>query len=158
MALHISSIVCSDSSPQSGFTVCISSTGHVYSLGKSEDGATGHTQELVFLPTIIPSLQNIRYVSCGSTHTVCLDVDGNLYTFGSNEKGQLGIDEKIIESFTNIPHKLQLPPIKQMACSGYFTVCLSENGDIYHFGDNYGFVKRYGITKMEDLKDIDFIA
>ena len=94
---------------------------------------------------------------------VCLDNDGNVYTFGNNEYGQLGIGDKDL-SHTSIPQKVNLPPCKQISCGYDFTMCLSENGEIYPFGNNIngqlGLGNNtilYSPQLISSLKDVEFI-
>ena len=122
------------------FTICISTDKKVYSFGMNGKGAHGHENEVVFPPKMIPSLKNIESVDCGANHTVCLDCDGNVFTFGRNNFGQLGIGDESV-SITHIPQKVTLPPIKQIACGGDFTFCLTREGRLYVFGyDCFGAV------------------
>ena len=134
MALRsVSNIVCSFD-----FTVCINNDQNVVSFGYSTRNGHGHAEKDVFTPKIISSLNHIISISASGDHCVCLDNDGNVYTFGDNECGQLGIGDKDL-SHTSIPQKVNLPPCTQISCGNTFTMCLSENGEVYSFGsNNYG--------------------
>ena len=134
MALRsVSNIVCSND-----FTVCINNDQNVVSFGWSTKGAHGNEEYNVFPPKIISSLNHIISISVGDGHCACLDNDGNIYTFGSNQYGQLGIGDEDL-SHTSIPQKVNLPPCTQISCGNNFTMCLSENGEVYSFGYNeYG--------------------
>ena len=148
-----------------GFTICISCEGNVYSFGKQSDGAHGQEEELVFPPKINPSLKHIKMISCGDLHSVCLDHDGVVFSFGCNELGQLGMGKPVDElEFTYVPQRIDLPPIKQISCGYNFSICLSENGELYSFGGNYFGQLGNGETedsnfpqKITSLKDVDFI-
>ena len=82
----------------------------------------------------------------------------------SNEYGQLGIGDKDL-SHTSIPQKVNLPPCKQISCGNNFTMCLSENGEVYSFGNNdYGQLglgnnaENYNSPQLiSSLKDVEFI-
>ena len=129
MALRsVSNIVCSGD-----FTVCINNNQNVVSFGTSGSGGHGHKEDNVFPPKIISSLNHIISISVGGDHSVCLDNDGNVFTFGKNKYGQLGIGDKDL-SHTSIPQKVNLPPCTQISCGDNFTMCLSENGEVYSFG------------------------
>ena len=119
-----------------GFTVCISNDKTVHSFGKHSNGAHGHAKERIFSPKIIPLLTNIKSIACGNKHSVCLDFDGNVFTFGSNSVGQLGVgkESKDFESSCE-PLKVELPSIKQISCGSHFTVCLSDEGFLFFFGN-----------------------
>ena len=160
----LSTIVCSNFWPH-GYTLCISGDGNVYSIGKHSKGGLGFQEELIFPPKVIPSLQSIVSINCGNDHTVCLDMEGCVFTLGSNEHGQLGVGQtsQTLE-FTHIPQKLQLPRIQQIS-SGYgFTICLSNDGELYSFGQNiYGQLglgdneESNSPKKIESLKNVEFV-
>ena len=144
------------------YTLCISTEYEVYSFGTNGEGAHGFSTNHPLPLQKIPCLVNIKGIACGD-HTVCLDFDGNVYTFGGNKSGQLGIGLSV--DSTHEPQKLSnLPPIKQISCGRNFTMCVSEEGDVYSFGDNTdgklglddfancGFPK-----KIESLCNVDFV-
>ena len=144
-------------------TICISSEGNVYSVGGLEQGIHGHSTNVTSL-TRIPSLTQIKSVS-SYRQTLCLDFDGNVFIFGSNRKGALGIG---IDQFSldhiHTPHKLELPPIKHISVGLNFSMCVSENNELYSFGDNiYGnlglgdVVSRNFPQKIESLANVDYV-
>ena len=160
----VSTIVCNDFR-DNGCTLCISKDGRVYSCGKHDKGAHGHEEDLVNSPTVISSLLQITSVSCGVDHSLFLDIHGNVFSTGENDYGQLGVGkESSILEFTSIPQKLNIPTIKQISCGYDFSICLSENGILYSFGDN-----RYGQLgngkhencnypkQIESVSDIEFV-
>ena len=161
MALRsVSNIVCSDS-----FTLCLNNDLNVVSFGRSTNGSHGHEEINVFPPKMISTLKHIKSVDCGFKHTVCLDDDGNVFSFGANNYGQLGIGkDKDALDFTYEPQQIDLPLIKQISCGGNFSICLSEDGDLFSFGFcDYG---QLGLgntensnypQKISSLKDIDMV-
>ena len=153
-------------------TVCLSVDDNVYSFGKHEEGAHGHTGVDVIIPQKIEGLVNIIAISCGHSHTVCLDRDGSVFSFGSNFYGQLGIKEhsrktRIRKSkelaFSSLPLRVELPPITQISCGYQFTVCLSDDGFLFSFGlGSYGRLghgndKNLGYPKkISSVQNVDF--
>jgi len=155
----VSNIVCSDS-----FTLCLNNDLNVVSFGRSTNGSHGHKEDNVFPPKIISSLNHIISISTFGGHCVCLDNDGNVSTFGSNQYGQLGIGNRDTLKYTSIPQKVNLPPCIQISCGGNFTMCLSESGEIYSFGNNetgqlgLGNNENYYSPQLiSSLKDVEFI-
>ena len=134
-----STIICCDSgltlSQENRSTVCITNEGEVVLFGTCTH--RGQKKNYVF-PSKISSLQDIKEIDCGEHHTMCLDYSGNLYGFGCNEYGQLGVYNDTISKITyyHIPQLIELPPCKQVSCGGDFTVCLSEVGELFSFGNN----------------------
>ena len=151
----VSTLVCG-TYPCCGFTFTISHNGEVFSFGTNKQSAVYHKR------VKIKSLQNIHSLDCGGAHTICLDNEGNVYSFGLNYKGELGVSDTQGIS-KNPPHLVALPPIKQVSCGNEFTICVSEDGDVYSFGINeYG---QIGLgdcesskvpQKVLSLKEVDF--
>ena len=159
----MSTIICEEDI-RKGHTICISSEGTVYSFGKHEEGAHGHAEEFISLPQRIGFLKDIVSVDGGVEHTLCLDSNGIVFSFGSNKFGQLGTTAQINKS-THIPQQIVLPKIKQISCGHFFSICASENGDLYSFGRGecgqlgHG-EKIHGQTlpkKIDSLKNVDFV-
>jgi len=147
------------------YTMCISEDGLVYSFGSHARGAHGHIETFIAKPSVIPSLQCIKTIACSTSHSICLDFNGNVFTFGRNDYGALGVysDSNTLQ-YSHKPLKLQLPSIHQVSCGEYFSVCLSEDGDLYSFGYNdfgqlgHGDTKNYYFPKkIEILKGVEFI-
>ena len=167
MAQHHQSSICCNDDPRTGYTLCISNDGDLYSFGCSPQGAHGHEEEFVTIPTVIPSLKTIKSISCSEYHTVCLDLEGSVFTFGCNQFGKLGIGKDESElGCTHIPQHIDLPPVKQVLCSHEFTLCVSEDGYLYSCGNNnYGQLgffdslhSRNTLQKIESLENVDFVA
>ena len=150
----VSTIVCS----YTHNAICIDNDGNVFSF-QDEIG------EEKLLPTVIPSLKNIKSIALGDDLSVCLDYDGNVFTFGDNRKGQLGIGvDRNSLSHASTPQKVNLPFCKQVSCGFRFIICLSDDDTLYSFGHN-----NYGQLGLEDtldynspqkipsLQDIEFI-
>ena len=144
--------------------MCISDKGDVYSCGFSYCGAHGFPGLQLVIPDQITSLKNVISISCGKNHTTCLDTNGSVFILGSNLKGQLGIGSTELKQ-TEVPQKVNLPSTIQISCGNYFTICLTDNGDVYSFGDNLK--GQLGIGNnvaffntpqlIESLKDVEFV-
>ena len=148
-----------------GYSLALSDTGDVFSMGSGSSQGHGHRSCKVCPPKKISSLQNIKAIDCGFGHSACLDAHGNVFIFGSNQFGLLGIgrDPSSLPD-TYKPQKIDLPPIKQVVCSGISNICVSEDGDIYSFGFNeygqlgLGNTKHYNRPqKVKSLKNVDFV-
>ena len=157
MYQRISSLMCCTDER----TVCVSTEGNVFSFGRNEK-----LKEPIFPPKQISSLESIKSVCTGYGHIVCLDNDGNVFTLGNNPFRQLGIGEdESTPLFTDQPQKVNLPSIQQISCNGMFTTCLSQNGDVYTFGNNtYGQIGSEGDEiacgipfHIVSLEDINFV-
>ena len=97
----------------------------------------GNKEGIVCFPKMIPALINIKSVAF-LLHALCLDNEGNVYAFGCNRHGKygIGVDEDVL-TFTHIPQKVNLPPCIQVACGYTFSMCLTNDGAVYSFGNNF---------------------
>eukprot|EP00298_Acanthocystis_sp_HF-20_P013103 c20209_g1_i1.p1 GENE.c20209_g1_i1~~c20209_g1_i1.p1 ORF type:complete len:493 (+),score=195.51 c20209_g1_i1:38-1516(+) len=76
------------------------------------------------------------HFSAGQYHTIVLDHQGIVWTFGNNMYGQLGTGSY---SNSNIPTKVQLSlplTIIKVAAGGTHSLILTNDGDVYSFGNN----------------------
>lgn len=162
MFRSVPTMVCSDSN-ESGFSLCISNEGDVYTVGKGSHGSNGF-EEVVLTPKPIPGLQNIIAIASGENHSIFLNNNGDVFTLGYNNYGQLGVSmTEITETYQ--PQKLELPFIKLIACGDNFNVCSTENDEIYSFGQNrFGQIGDGNVKtnvdypkKIKQLKDLEFI-
>jgi len=161
MACRRLSLVCSND-----YTLCINVDGNVLSCGNSFYGAHENEEKQVSQLKIISSLTKVNSLSTGLAHSVCVDFEGNIFTFGSNVYGQLEINaDRDTLRYTYLPQKVNLPPCKQGSCGNNFTICLTEEGELYSFG--YNASGQLGIGNNESyynsprlipsLKDVDFV-
>ena len=159
-----STLVCADRGNFIGYSLSLSHDGIVYGFGKQFLEANGEEEEIVLPPKPITLLTDIKSISCGIAHACFLDIDNSVFTIGNNRYGQLGVGRQSRIQSISTPQKLELPRIKQISCGGFFTICLSENGDIFSFG--YGesgvlghefFCDSHTPTKMDTLSNIDYV-
>ena len=117
-------------------TICLSDNGEVFAFGKNEYGqlGLGHMKD-VPIPTKIPTLRDIKLVSCGYFFTACVDYEGFMWIFGQNTSSQLGTTKEC-----NTPQKiLDIPPVQSIACGGYFILIITDDKTLWSVGRNeYG--------------------
>ncbi|KAM7498714.1 hypothetical protein LguiA_023128 [Lonicera macranthoides] len=126
-------------------SVALNSLGQVYTWGYGGFGALGHsvyTREL--LPRLVEGSWDgeIRHIATSGTHTAAITESGELYTWGREEgDGRLGLgpgrgpDQA---GGLSIPCKVKaLPvPVAAVSCGGFFTMALTEEGQIWNCGAN----------------------
>ena len=116
------------------FTIIVSETGRLYSLGANSCGQLGvvlQNNEGEILeespsPVQMTSIpKQISQVSCGLKHVLAISTDYQLYSWGHNGYGQLGFKSS---SFVSKPTKVasfeDSQPFK-VSCGSYHSVCLS---------------------------------
>ena len=154
-----------------GYSLAIVSTeGKLYYLGKSlnyeEDmGITYKDDQIIINPVHIPLPEKIKQVSLSVGHIGVISVKGNIYLWGENEHGQLGqgwaprtefsefeggyADE--MEYFVERPRRLPFPRnISFITCQNETTAVIDENGKLYRWGRNRGFIDPSQDTDLED--------
>lgn len=124
------------------FSVVISTEGRVFSFGKNDQGQCGIGNKAtisVLLPTAVDiGDYQASYCASGWEHTLLITTDGVLMSWGlgyeghrpvlghGDEKAQL--KPKIVQALT--PYK-----ITHVACGWDHSLCVSEEGRLYSWGD-----------------------
>ncbi|CAF0765574.1 unnamed protein product [Rotaria sordida] len=115
-------------------------TGYVYTWGCNDDGALGRITDDIndeYIPDLFVLPEEIQSLCAGDTFTVALAKSGRAYISGCFRcsEGLLGLFEykQITQQSIVIPLNQS---IKQIACGADFCLLLTENGDLYSFGNN----------------------
>jgi len=110
----------------------------VKAVGSNSNGQCGvgsitPTNQLALY--LIPSLNNVKQIACGTSYTIFLLSDGTVKTIGSNGFGQCGTGNITTPQLTlyAIP---SLTNVKQIACGSAFSVFLLNDGTVKTIGDN----------------------
>jgi hypothetical protein len=72
-------------------------------------------------------------VACGSVHTMVI-ANGKLYAFGSDSFGQTGLGTGANANPASVLPTLCTLYISKVVCGAYFTMVLTEDGQVYAFG------------------------
>ncbi|GAB2276460.1 RCC1 domain-containing protein rug3, mitochondrial [Dionaea muscipula] len=119
--------------------------GEVFTWGYGGFGALGHsvyTRELVPRQVEGCWTGEIKHIDTSGTHTAAITETGELYTWGREEgDGRLGLgpgrgpDQA---GGLSIPTKVKaLPvPVAAVSCGGFFTMVLTEDGQLWNWGAN----------------------
>lgn len=130
--------------------VVTSRTSEVYVWG----GGKSTPQKL----DVIKSGCSARQVCAGNTHFAVVTVEKELYTWvnmqgGSKLHGQLGHGDKASYRQPKHVEKLQGKAIHQVSCGDDFTVCITDEGQVFAFGSDYygciGIDKAFGSEVLE---------
>ncbi|KAL8274558.1 hypothetical protein Esti_001524 [Eimeria stiedai] len=80
---------------------------------------------------------NVIDVSCGDGHLACITADGRVFTYGRGDKGQRGIGKTHENQGEDEgPDEILFPrKARQVACGAFFTLVLTDDGQVYSFGD-----------------------
>lgn len=126
-------------------SVALSSLGQVFTWGYGGFGALGHSvyhREL--LPRMVEGSWNakIRHIATAGTHTAAITESGELYTWGRDQgDGRLGLGPNCGPNEgggLSIPSKVKaLPvPVAAVSCGGFFTMVLTQEGQLWNWGAN----------------------
>ncbi|KAI3395447.1 hypothetical protein diail_1310 [Diaporthe ilicicola] len=138
----------------------VTDTGLVYGWGTFLDSEAhetflyykGETIKMRNKPMLIPGLENITKVVCGSNHALALDVKGHVWSWGVNEQKQVGrrthVQNKHLDNY--YPGRLDLSrhPIKFIASGPYHSFAVDKLDRLFAWGLNSygqaGYVKDAG--------------
>lgn len=84
----------------------------------------------------IGSKDKVCEMSSGKDHVLLLSVAGEVYSFGTGSRGELGHGSLQNESFPVLLDSLQPLRIVQISCGSWYSVALTDGGDVYVWGWN----------------------
>lgn len=130
----------------------ITTNNDIYSWGNNKFGqlclgteynSDNETNSVSVISKInVPTTAKPLKIACGAYHVIVLFDDGSVYSCGSNNAGQLGIDLKISnKSCVGVLTKINQSYfnnelIVDIASCEYTSYCLTEQGNVYSFGEN----------------------
>jgi len=113
----------------------------VYSWGNNYYGQLGLGHNLAnYEPRLIEVsyAEKIVDISCGVYHSLILTKNGDIYTCGLKNADQGGEEDETMKNSDLKPRKIVgiREKIKAISCGSYFSLALSENGNVYSWGRN----------------------
>ena len=127
------------------FGVGLSSSGEVYLWGVSE-----LFKDIKQLPRpVILEGTQVTSVRAGAKHILLLTSKGKVLAFGSGEKGQLGLGTKENRDVPWLIGDLYNHRVVKIACGEYHSLALTENEELFTWGDNSKFSCGHSFDKKE---------
>ncbi|KAB2610830.1 E3 ubiquitin-protein ligase HERC2 [Pyrus ussuriensis x Pyrus communis] len=104
--------------------------GKLWIWGKGDGGQLGFGHEnSLFLPTLNPNLDSVRFVALGGLHSVALTTTGELYTWGYGGFGALGHSVYTRELFPRLVEGSWSGKICHISTSGTHTGAITESAN-----------------------------
>ncbi|KAL0909012.1 hypothetical protein M5K25_023533 [Dendrobium thyrsiflorum] len=127
-------------------SIAVTDEGNVLSWGSGGAGRLGHGHQSnilgfsfsssEYMPRLIKNLEGrkINKVSAGMLHSACIDEQGFVFTFGEKAADVLGFSEgKKVSEPSSVE---KLPRSVEVACGGYHTCVVTNDGELYAWGSN----------------------
>ena len=132
-------------------TVILKTDGTVWTCGYNGYGQLGlgnNTSQKIFTKVTTNVSNDVKQIACGVDHTVILKNDGSVWACGYNYDGELGLGNTTSQTiFTQVTTNIN-NDVKQIACGGYFTFIIKNDGSVWTCGyNNYG---QLGLGAMDD--------
>ena len=127
------------------FMIVQTATGEIWGWGDNANGVLGNalserTGTNVTTPTKIslPNAVKSTAISAGADHVLALGSDGNVYAWGNNAYGQLGFENGgTMQSTPTLVEALQNKNVIAVSAGRFFSLALTEGGQVYSFGTNH---------------------
>lgn len=126
------------------FMIIQTATGEIWGWGDNANGVLGNasgeeTGTNITSPVKIDFPANVTSItiSAGADHVLAIGSDGNVYAWGNNASGQLGFDNGgAIQSTPTLVEALKNKNVIAVSAGRYFSLALTDGGQIYSFGKN----------------------
>jgi len=113
------------------FSACVDYQGRLWLLGDITIAGTSSN----YKPRIVSGFPPLLSVYSGENYILCIDNNLHVWGMGENTNGQLGLPEK---ANINTPQKVSDERITSIACSGFHSILLNEEGFVLSSGTNHG--------------------
>ena len=126
------------------FIVVQTATGEIWGWGDNYYGVLGDAQTAERGTNItnpvqieLPGTVKSTAISAGADHVLVIGSDGNVYAWGNNAYGQLGIDNGgLTVTAPTLVEALRNKNVISVSAGRYFSLALTEGGQVYSFGAN----------------------
>jgi alpha-tubulin suppressor-like RCC1 family protein len=106
--------------------------------------------------------ESVKQIAAGSAHTLVLTSNGRVLAWGSNTEGQLGLGEES-EELAYTPQEVYFPAkaaadngcgLAKVACGSYHSAAVSNDGQLFVFGDGEGGKLGLGHAEGDDEDEV----
>uniref|UniRef100_A0A6B2KW11 Protein kinase domain-containing protein n=1 Tax=Arcella intermedia TaxID=1963864 RepID=A0A6B2KW11_9EUKA len=139
------------------FAMLITDEGQLYGFGENSFGQLGLAcKETQFRPRLVAAFgeKKVVDVECGLYHTMVLTDNGQLYSFGSNSYGQLGLGTTFDHDSPQLVSFFSNKKIKKLCCGLQSTIIITEDEQVFAFGNNNNGQLGLGNTHIQPTPQI----
>ncbi|XP_058729415.1 PH, RCC1 and FYVE domains-containing protein 1-like [Vicia villosa] len=108
-------------------TVALTTSGHVFTMGSTENGQLGNPNSAGKVPTLVQDKllgEFVEEISCGAHHVAVLTSRSEVYTWGKGSNGRLGHGDTDERKSPTLVVALKDRNIKNISCGSNFTSCI----------------------------------
>ncbi|KAK7340016.1 hypothetical protein VNO77_20708 [Canavalia gladiata] len=108
-------------------TVALTTSGHVFSMGGTENGQLGNPLSDGKIPILVQDKlvgEFVEEISCGAHHVAALTSRSELYTWGRGANGRLGHGDLEDRKSPTLVESLKDRHVKNISCGSNFTSCI----------------------------------
>ncbi|EFA84957.1 regulator of chromosome condensation domain-containing protein [Heterostelium album PN500] len=120
--------------------VLLTEAGNIWTWGSNSHGQLGIGLDVHSNIPRQVELKCIKQIATGVKHTAAINEWGELYMWGINEHGELGLGDTGIRRSPTRVAKLKSELVSLVSCSSTHSVCYTESGKLYSWGqcDKFG--------------------
>ncbi|XP_048491147.1 PH, RCC1 and FYVE domains-containing protein 1 isoform X2 [Beta vulgaris subsp. vulgaris] len=113
------------------FTVALTTSGHVFTMGSASNGQLGNPQADGKVPCLVQEKlvgEFVEEISCGAHHVAVLTSRSEVYTWGKGANGRLGHGDTEDRKSPTLVEALKERHVKSVACGSNFTavICIHK--------------------------------
>ncbi|CAJ2655465.1 unnamed protein product [Trifolium pratense] len=133
-------------------TVALTTSGHVFAMGSTENGQLGNPNSAGKVPTLVQDKllgEFVEEISCGAHHVAVLTSKKELYTWGKGSNGRLGHGDTDDKKSPTLVVALKDRHIKYISCGSNFTSCICIPKSVTGTDQSvcFGCRQAFGITR-----------
>ncbi|GAM17793.1 hypothetical protein SAMD00019534_009680, partial [Acytostelium subglobosum LB1] len=114
--------------------VILTEGGNVWSWGSNSNGQLGIGLDVHSNTPRMVELKCVKHIATGVKHTAAINEWGELYMWGINDHGELGLGDTGHRRLPTRVSKLKSEYVTMVACSSTHSVCCTDSGKMYSWG------------------------
>lgn len=151
----------------SGHTLALTRHGKIYGWGRNDDGRIGCGDSgWKYIPKFIEALQHetMKIIASGSYHSVAVSATGILFSWGGGLFGKLGVGDESGHLSPVRVEGMYGRSVVSVACGSRHTCCLTNEGEVYSWGDTEftghlsGDSAQYTPRLIETLRGVNIVS